>query len=169
MGPHLSWPSLTRFFPKPLPGNRCLPYPGSEAKQVVQMMGPSPCVTCVARGKLPIRRGAPSAPVCPPPLPCPIFICLSAPHPPPTSPSQNSHWARTQTGWVVQWQGKTHGGFHATEKEAKDRLRAAMALEVGKPLPLKAKFRKRGSPEAKAPWGISFHRGSQRWVGNQIA
>ena len=44
-----------------------------------------------------------------------------------------------QKGYIVQYLGQTHGGFHRTIGQAKQRLRLAMGLNPNKKLPLRKK------------------------------
>ena len=80
-----------------------------------------------------------------------------------------------QAGWIVQYGGKTVGGFHLSESDACRTLRSAIKSATGrfvKTLPLKP-MKRRGAvpkqPTKGAKYGISFHKGIGRWVGNQVA
>ena len=82
---------------------------------------------------------------------------------------------KTQEGWIVQYGGRTHGGFHLNESDAWRTLRSAIKSATGrfvKTLPLK---RSRAVPKQPttsskdAKYGISFHKGIGRWVGNQVS
>ena len=85
---------------------------------------------------------------------------------------------RWQQGWVVQYGGKTWGGFHKTQQEALPMLRAALGLPKGATLPRHVILRPASSsprcdsassgPASSGFTGISFHKRLKRWVANQF-
>ena len=77
-------------------------------------------------------------------------------------------WRQTanQEGWIVQYKGRTWGGFHASVKKAKLALNQARAF-LGDAVPAATK-KKRSSPKQHY-YGISYHKGNKRYVGNAVA
>ena len=76
-----------------------------------------------------------------------------------------------QSGYVVQYSGKTWGGFHLDVKTACDTLRKAIKETTGRnvrELPLKPGLAQTKKRSSRKYWGISFHKGRQRWVGNKV-
>ena len=68
--------------------------------------------------------------------------------------------------YIVQVNGKTHNGRHATLKAAKQTLRKVLQCRV---LPMVAPKKKKKERQVSHTVGASFHQGNQRWVGNQVA
>ena len=84
----------------------------------------------------------------------------------PSKRSKYKHisWREGRTsGWIVQWQGRTLGGFHDTEEAAADTLRRARGLKRKNQLdlmPAPSKAPRQGS----AFIGVCYHKGLQRFV-----
>ena len=75
---------------------------------------------------------------------------------------------QTQSGWLVQYRGRTHGGFHATQEEAARTLRDAMKLATIAQLPQVGRQRP-AVPRGKASYhGVTYHAGLGRYVVNDV-
>jgi hypothetical protein len=68
--------------------------------------------------------------------------------------------------FIVQVNGKTHNGRHASLKAAKQTLRKVLKSRVLVPI---ARKKKKIERKVSHTVGLSFHTGNQRWVGNQVA
>lgn len=81
-------------------------------------------------------------------------------------------WRQTKhtAGWIVQWQGKTIGGFHENEEDAAETLRKVRGLKRKDQLEV---ARDSGSPKSyqqcSAFLGVSWHKGFQRFVVNDAS
>ena len=69
--------------------------------------------------------------------------------------------------FIVQVNGTTHGGRHASLKAAKQTLRKVLKTRVL--VPRVATKKKKLLRKVSHTRGLSFHTGNQRWVGNQVA
>ena len=65
---------------------------------------------------------------------------------------------RRQSGWIVQWRGRTWGGFHATQSQAAATLKDAMGLSSLKELPL-LKNKPVVKPKTVRFKGVYWHKG----------
>ena len=75
-----------------------------------------------------------------------------------------------QQGYVVQYQGRTVGGFYPKLKAACNALRKAMGLRKSAKLPLKPMKKVVSKSKSKVGYyGISYHKQKQGFVGNQVA
>ena len=74
-------------------------------------------------------------------------------------------WRQTekQEGWIVQYKGSTWGGFHPSIKKANLALKQARAYH-GDAVPVVVK--KGRSAKKQHYYGISYHKGIKRYVGN---
>ena len=75
---------------------------------------------------------------------------------------------KRQAGFIVQHGGRTHGGFHSTLKDACATLKDVLS-KLKPPvtvLPKKDVTPVESKSAAKAYYGVSYHKGLQRWVGN---
>ena len=78
-------------------------------------------------------------------------------------------WRETthQRGWIVQYEGKTWGGFHQTQEAAAQTLRRAQGLKCT------TQLSKTNSPatlgQCSAFKGVSFHRQKQMFVVNDVS
>jgi hypothetical protein len=66
-----------------------------------------------------------------------------------------------QAGWIVQWQGKTHGGFHANQDDAAKTLKEVMALPPRAEVPRM----RPASSVASGPRAASYATVASRHVG----
>ena len=86
-------------------------------------------------------------------------------------PSKHKHitWRETkyQKGWIVQYKGRTWGGFHTTLKQAKKVLYKAMQKHNGQ-IPC-SKKRRNGKGDYLTYYGISYHKGIKKYVGHTIS
>lgn len=81
-------------------------------------------------------------------------------------------WRQTNhtAGWIVQWRGKTIGGFHADEEDAAETLRKARGLKRKSQLEVaSASGPLRASQQRSAFMGVSFHKGFQRFVVHDVS
>ena len=68
-----------------------------------------------------------------------------------------------QSGWIVQWKGRTWGSFHATQSQAAETLKDAMGLSAATELPL-LKPRAASQPRTVRFKGVYWHKGIQRYT-----
>ena len=89
-----------------------------------------------------------------------------------TKPMKVKHigWRETanQKGWIVQYKGRTWGGFHRTLKLAKEELHKAMRKH-GDKAPSRKKKTKQQKGDNLTYYGISYHKGINKYVGNAIS
>ena len=77
---------------------------------------------------------------------------------------------RRQSGWIVQHQGRTIGGFHSSEDEAAETLRRALGLKRKSQLArVSDQESTRKSGQRSAFQGVSYHRQLRRYVLNSMA
>ena len=78
--------------------------------------------------------------------------------------------SKGQQGYIVQYGGKTWGGYHSKESDACKALSDAIHKVTGKrprSLPLRFDSGSRAQkPGKEAYWGVSYHKNNKRWVGN---
>lgn len=67
--------------------------------------------------------------------------------------------AGRQAGWIVQWQGKTHGGFHGSQDAARETLQAAMGLSSAAEVPRVQRSASAPSRATTRYVGVYFHKG----------
>ena len=81
--------------------------------------------------------------------------------------------SKGQQGYIVQYGGKTWGGYHSKESDACKALSDAIHEMTGKrprSLPLRFNGSRRAQrPGKEAYWGVSYHKGIKRWVGNSCS
>ena len=63
-----------------------------------------------------------------------------------------------QAGWIVQWQGKTHGGFHSSQDAARDTLQAAMGLSSADAVPRAQRSASAAGAVTSRFTGVYFHK-----------
>ena len=68
-----------------------------------------------------------------------------------------------QSGWIVQWRGRTWGSFHATQQQAAATLKKAMGLSADTQLPL-AKSTIVAKPQTVRFKGVYWHKGIQAYT-----
>lgn len=94
---------------------------------------------------------------------CPVSsvhrpVCIPMPAP---QPRRYKHitWrnGKTQSGWIVQWRGRTWGGFHATQSQAAATLKDAMGLSALTHLPLLQK-KAVAKPQTVRFKGVYWHK-----------
>ena len=70
-------------------------------------------------------------------------------------------WRETsrQAGWIVQWKGKTVGGFHASQDAARDTLQAVMGLSTSAAVPRVQRPASAASSATSRYTGVYFHKG----------
>lgn len=81
-------------------------------------------------------------------------------------------WRETKysSGWIVQWQGKTIGGFHDNEEDAAETLRKARGLKRKSQLDMFASQKKAEKPEQRSAFiGVCFHKGLDRFVVHDVS
>ena len=81
-------------------------------------------------------------------------------------------WRQTKhtAGWVVQWQGRTIGGFHENEEDAAETLRKARGLKRKNQLELATGSGARTAPPQRSAFrGVCFHKGFHRFVVHDVS
>ena len=73
---------------------------------------------------------------------------------------------KTQKGWIVQWKGRTWGGFHRTQREAAKALQKAMGLPRVSMVPklLGASSVQRPKWSASRFTGVYWNKSKGRWT-----
>ena len=77
--------------------------------------------------------------------------------------------SKGQQGFIVQYAGRTWGGYHSAVSDACKALSDAIHAVTGqrpRSLPLRSSGSRAQRPGKEAYWGVSYHRGIKRWVGN---
>lgn len=68
----------------------------------------------------------------------------------------------SQAGWIVQWEGKTLGGFHGSQDAARDTLQAAMGLNSADEVPRVQRSASAPSRATSRYIGVYLH----KWKGS---
>ena len=77
---------------------------------------------------------------------------------------------KSTAGWIVQWQGKTVGGFHDSEEDAAETLRKVRGLKRKDQLELaRASDSPKSSPQCSTFLGVCWHKGLQRFVVHDVS
>ena len=69
-----------------------------------------------------------------------------------------------QAGWIVQWKGRTHGGFHSSQDAARDTLQAVMGLSSADAVPRVQRPASAPSRATSRYAGVYYHKQKGRYT-----